>query len=135
MIERNEWVSGDSSIWNIDASYQTLRIQSRPRKIDLEIDVRSIPIKVRADLWHKQRRVSIGRNGISFGAERDLVIFRGMTFVGKSFSFNLCLEIEPGTRRVEIETLDNPTLKGPGIVQVGGSLEDAIQKYEDLKKD
>lgn len=52
VIEDNYWVSGDPSVFDLQADYHKLKINYRPSGVALRIDMRGEPLQVRARLWH-----------------------------------------------------------------------------------
>ncbi len=57
-IENNEWISGDHMPWDLESSFQWLKIRHRLRNIALEIDAKKTPIEIRADLMAKESKFS-----------------------------------------------------------------------------
>jgi hypothetical protein len=90
-IERNEWISGDALPWDMESSFQWLRIRRKIRDIELEIDARKYPFDIRADMWRK---------GVNFQLSPDSIMFKG---VKASVGFeNLCFV----AIRLEADTLN-----------------------------
>jgi hypothetical protein len=67
LIERNEWLSGDPSVWDMTSDHDRLKIWSASRKIALHIDARAMPVYLRADLWHAGQLVRLNSTGIRWG--------------------------------------------------------------------
>ena len=63
-IEDNEWRTGDPLPWDLDFGFRRLSIRNAPREIALEIDARTDPVRVRAELWRSGERVGVGSRGI-----------------------------------------------------------------------
>jgi hypothetical protein len=80
LIERNEWISGDPMPWDLESSFQWLRIRNESRHIALEINSRELPIEIRADLWRKGQNFQLGPSQIKFNG-----IIQGFQLM------NLCL--------------------------------------------
>jgi hypothetical protein len=59
LIENNEWLSGNPSPWDIDASYQKLEIREKKGQIALDLNLKETPIRLRARLWWKGHMISI----------------------------------------------------------------------------
>lgn len=88
-IDGNEWISGDRLPWDLACSFQWLRIRSKPRDIELEIDARSYPFEIHADMWRK---------GVNFQLTPDSLKFNGISSRGTLR--NLCLV----AGRLEVDT-------------------------------
>lgn len=69
VIAHNEWVSGDPSLWDMTSDHDRLKIWSASRHIELDIDARATPVKLRADLWHEGHLIRLNASGISWGEE------------------------------------------------------------------
>lgn len=80
-IERNEWISGDPLPWDLESKFQWVRIRRKLRDIELEIDARRFPIKLRADMWRKGVNFQLRPNKLIFNAPemrmRDISFARG----------------------------------------------------------
>lgn len=66
LIERNEWVSGDASVWDMTSDHDRLKIRSGSRKIALHIDARAEPVRVSADLWFSGQLVRLSARGLTW---------------------------------------------------------------------
>lgn len=73
-IERNEWVSGSITPWDIEYKYRLLRIRKHKGSVDLTIDARKNPTNIRANLWWKGHLIfadpnilRVDRQGIDIG--------------------------------------------------------------------
>jgi hypothetical protein len=86
-IEKNEWISGDPMPWDLESSYQWLRIRHKLGQIGLDIDAREEPIQLKADLWRKGQHFSLSPSRIEFngfdGRMRGIA-FQDSTFIGAS---------------------------------------------------
>lgn len=49
-IDQNGWISGDVGIWDIESDHQRLKIRSRKGQIRLDLNTKSDPISLSADL-------------------------------------------------------------------------------------
>jgi hypothetical protein len=67
VVDRNEWVAGDSTAWDLSADHHALKIWTASREIGVEIRAKDTPIQVRADLWHAGQLVRLSARGIEFG--------------------------------------------------------------------
>lgn len=84
-IDRNEWVTGSTLPWDLEARYKWLRVRSKDRKIALEIDAREFPVNVRAQLWRKGQCFSLSRRLLKFNGIVRNVGFKDLCFVGIHF--------------------------------------------------
>lgn len=50
-IERNEWIAGDPTLWDLKADYQVLRLRSRRYDVLLDINAKKDPLTVRGQFW------------------------------------------------------------------------------------
>lgn len=98
-IERNEWISGDPTPWDIEADWQTLTLREKARKISISIDAKKIPLQLRGEFWRSGKRVSIGK---------DAVMIRGNAVLGLQ---NLAL-VGGG---IQLNT-DNETIAAGGAI-------------------
>jgi hypothetical protein len=100
-IERNEWITGTAMPWDIESGYQWLTIRHRKRAIVVDIDLRSTPIKIRADLWHKQCHFGLDSTGVTFDGkvkanfQTSNLCYVGMRFLVNSTSKQLILDPYP----------------------------------------
>lgn len=69
IIDRNEWVSGDSSIWDLECDHQILKIRQAPRRIALTLNAQGSPARIRADLWNRGQLVSLNSAGVKVQGE------------------------------------------------------------------
>lgn len=69
VIDHNEWISGDPSLWDMTSDHDRLKIWSASRRIALDLDARATPVKLRADLWHKGQLIRLNASGISWDGE------------------------------------------------------------------
>jgi hypothetical protein len=61
----NEWVTGESSPWDIEFRYNYMRVRSELRKIDLEIDARSEPLSLSGMLRLRRHEFRLQDSGLS----------------------------------------------------------------------
>lgn len=80
-IERNEWISGDPLPWDLESKFQWLRMRRKLRDIQLEIDARKFPIRLRGDFWRK---------GNNFQLRPNDLIFDGMSGRMRDIGFTNC---------------------------------------------
>jgi hypothetical protein len=66
VIEQNEWLSGDPSLWDMRSDHDRLKLWVRGRQISLNIDARRTPVRVSAELWHNRQLVRLSRTGVTW---------------------------------------------------------------------
>lgn len=64
IVDRNEWVAGDPSIWDLECDHQVLKIRQAPRRIALILNAQGSPARIRADLWNRGQLVSLNSDGV-----------------------------------------------------------------------
>jgi len=85
-VERNEWISGDPLPWDLESKYQWIRLRKKLRDIDLEIDARKFPIRIRADMWKNGQNILLNPKGIYFnGVAGKHIGIIGGCYVGGYF--------------------------------------------------
>lgn len=87
-INRNEWVSGDSLPWDIEADWQMLTLRERARQIAISINAKSVPLQVTGEFYRLGKRVVINRNGIQVGGRSGCGISE-VALVGASLEIDL----------------------------------------------
>ena len=70
LIEQNEWVAGDPTIWDMESGHQRLTIRQSRRRISLDIDAKNEPVLLRAELWQNRRLISLNPAGMRFDGNR-----------------------------------------------------------------
>ncbi|MEK7439411.1 MAG: HNH endonuclease [Chloroflexota bacterium] len=58
-IDKNEWVSGDPTPWDIDASYQKLKIRKKKGLVALDLNLQQMHVYIKANLWWKGHLILI----------------------------------------------------------------------------
>lgn len=81
-IKDNEWISGNPLPWDLESRFQSLKIRRKLRDIQLEIDVKRFPMKIRADFWRKNQNISVNQNGIFINGVVKNSGFSNLGFVG-----------------------------------------------------
>jgi hypothetical protein len=99
-IDRNEWITGDAALWDIEYGFRYLNLHRAHRNIVLDIDARQDPIRLRADLWRHGNNIQLGPPG-----DHDVVV----TGMGQRFSLvagmnghNMCVHVDPWRRSIGI---------------------------------
>lgn len=81
-IHRNEWISGDPMVWDLEADHQKLLIRQRLGDVRLRLRV-SDPMSLTALLWREGNRIDIRPTGVSIdGIKVQGVGFDELCFVG-----------------------------------------------------
>jgi hypothetical protein len=89
VIERNEWVSGDVSVWDLEADYQKLIIREKKGRVSLKIDAHKPVLMVSAHLWHAGQMVKLSPVGLTFnGAAIKKSGIRDLGLVGLRLEFD-----------------------------------------------
>ncbi len=97
IIDKNQWESGDSRIWDLEYKYNFLKIQRKSRDITLKLDARTNPVEIiRADFWRKKQHYRINKCGLIFNGvvtDSELIIC----------SFNKCyINVDTKKKRLEL---------------------------------
>jgi hypothetical protein len=108
IVERNEWVSGDTSVWDLACGYRWLRIRARKRQVLLEVDASSFPIRVRASLWKEGKQIFVGPRGLAFGGQQKSIQWFNMTFAAMHFSFDAFDERAPEGPTIDLKPVPDP---------------------------
>jgi hypothetical protein len=99
LINKNEWVSGDPIPWDIEASYQHLKIRKKKGLIALDLNLQQTPVYIKANLWWKGHLILISPSILRMDRNELDCQFIGCTFYGSSLSFHTTpkpkLEIVP----------------------------------------
>jgi len=64
VIEDNEWLTGDPLPWDLESDWQRLRLRLAARRIALDVQAKTDPVAVRADLWRRGQRIRLSLNGV-----------------------------------------------------------------------
>jgi hypothetical protein len=108
LIERNEWIAGETGVWDLEAGYRWMKLRQRKGKIALEIDGTQWPIKIRASLWGEGRQIFVGPRGLAFGGVQRSVQWFNLTFAATYFSFDAFEEPGPGAGKIALRPVPNP---------------------------
>jgi hypothetical protein len=77
-IVDNEWITGDPTIWDMEAKWQLLKLNVGPRKIALRIDARRQPLTLRAELWRHGVHVRLLPSGVYLPQTRNAITQIGL---------------------------------------------------------
>lgn len=72
-VRDNQWITGADLPWDLYAKWRHVKLRSEPRKIELEVDARQSPVKVRGTFWKK---------GDWFEATENIMQSAGMGIIG-----------------------------------------------------
>lgn len=129
LIDNNEWISGDPLPWDLESSFQYLKIRHKLRKIALEIDARKSPTELRADLWYK---------GQNFQLDPQKILFNSV--VQNSGFINICfvaLQLVVDTKSRSFGLRPNPKIGNASIVSwpsVKERIQRGVKAWEKLIK-
>lgn len=101
-IVNNEWISGDVDLWDIESSFQYLKIRSKNRKIDLEIHTNADIISLRADLWKDGQNIKLDSERITINEKLENTGISGICVVG--MLINISTE---SAKRIELAVSPN----------------------------
>lgn len=128
-IENNEWVSGDPLPWDLESSFQWLKIRHKSRNIVLEVNAKKFPIEIRADLWQK---------GQNFQLTPSQIQFNGV--VEDFSSINLCyvaMRLVADTSKKQLRLEPDPRFGGSGAfiscADISQRIERGLKFWEQLK--
>lgn len=94
IIERNEWISGDPAIWDMESGHQRLVIRQDHRKILLNLDAKNEPLRLKAELWRRGRFIRLNQAGITI----DGHLPGSPTGIGYLGLVDISLSLESGTQ-------------------------------------
>ena len=123
-INENDWISGNSEPWDLEASYQYLKIRHKKRQIALEVNTKQEPIMLRCTLWYNGQKFDISNNRILFNGVKKGIGMENIDFVGKRLIAN--------TNTENFEINDSSHVK-KGCIAVGQSIETCLQLWEENK--
>lgn len=107
LIEDSEWISGDPSVFDLEAGYRRLTIRSAPRQIALDLNAGVVPALMRADLWVAGLLIRLSPNGLIVRGLPPL--FEGITDRDASITdlglVGLALNINTGDSTVTLHTM------------------------------
>jgi hypothetical protein len=88
LIEHNEWMTGDASVWDIIAKFQRLEIKRKAGEISLSVDARDEVLRVRGQLWGSGIRVVASRKELCVYRNHKASFQGGLALVGIAFDIN-----------------------------------------------
>jgi hypothetical protein len=123
VIERNEWIAGSPSTFDMQADYQKLQINYSKSGVALRIDARGEPLQLRARLWHNGYLIDLRPSGVAWhggGGIKDL----GLA--------GLSLHLHTDTGVIDVKP--QPSVKQGALMGAADPLERLLQtKNEYLK--
>jgi hypothetical protein len=100
LIDRNDWVTGDAAVWDIEYGFRHLTLRRAHGDIVLSIDARQDPVRLRANLWKHGNNIQLGPPG-----EQDVIVtgmgrrwFMGSIMTGH----NMCVHVDTYRRVIGI---------------------------------
>ncbi|MFB7085522.1 hypothetical protein [Streptomyces sp. NPDC056296] len=83
LIEDNEWLSGDTTVWDMESDHQKLVVRSAANHVALNLNMKGEPAHLRAKFWHggylvDLRGIGIRINGRNAGQQISDLAFAGM---------------------------------------------------------
>jgi len=83
LIEDNEWLSGDATVWDMESDHQKLVVRSAANHVALNLNMKGEPAHLRAKFWHggylvDLRGIGIRVNGKNAGQQISDLAFAGM---------------------------------------------------------
>ncbi|MFZ3567874.1 hypothetical protein ACOKM5_13020 [Streptomyces sp. BH097] len=106
LVQDNEWISGDATVWDMESDHQKLVVRSAANRVALNLNVKGEPAHLRAKFWHAGymvdlRGIGIRINGVDAGQE----LAEGLAFAG------MALDLNTEMRRVQlVPQLENALL-------------------------
>jgi len=119
-IIQNEWVSGDPSVWDLEATYQRLTVRRKAGDVRLRLNVAAEPMRLRAQLHKNGHLEDISPQGIfvnSLEAAGPSMAMEGVCFVA--------MRIDVDTTRPAFGLVPDSRYGGGSMV-VGGTPLDAL---------
>lgn len=105
--------------WDIESSFQWLKLRHKLKEIFLEIDVRKFPIELKADLWRKKQNFQLNSQEILFNGVVVNVGFADICFVA--------LQLAADTFSKKFMSKSFPQI-GHGCIVSWPDLEERIQR-------
>ncbi|MCL5745091.1 MAG: hypothetical protein M1541_14390 [Acidobacteria bacterium] len=96
LIDKNEWITGDAGLWDIESSYQRLILRCGRYNVKLDINTKVDPVEFRATLWF---------NGVRFGLAPSKLQFRGVQAIAEFTGariYNQAIVVSTKTQTFEI---------------------------------
>ncbi|NGO46468.1 HNH endonuclease [Streptomyces sp. YC419] len=114
LIQDNEWISGDATVWDMESDHQKLVVRSSANRVALNLNMKGEPAHLRAKFWHSGymvdlRGIGIRVNGVNAGQH----LSEGLAFAG------MALDLDTEIPRVQL----TPQLKNGFLVSEHNPLE------------
>ena len=88
-IINNDWISGDSTVWDLWSSYQKIKIKTKLGDIRLDIDASVIPVRLKAKLNKHKKMIEISPSKItSVGGNGGHLSIGNIAAYNTNFNFN-----------------------------------------------
>ncbi|NVK85677.1 MAG: hypothetical protein HWE21_15235 [Cytophagia bacterium] len=127
-IKDNEWVSGDFIPWDIESSFQILKIRNKKYDIALDINAKEIPLMINGKIWHNQHLIKLTSKGIFFNAKKSSGQISDICFVGS----NLELDTNEGVFSICPHPVYNGHSMIPGTIE--RKIKEGTEAFNRLKK-
>jgi hypothetical protein len=82
LIDKNEWLTGDPAVWDVEAAHQRLTIRMKPRDIRLSVDASVEPMRLRASLRKAGQQIDFKPRGIEINGVVEDAGVRYLGLVG-----------------------------------------------------
>lgn len=82
LIQDNEWISGDSNIWDLTFGFNWIRILKKSREVSLYIDASTYILRITGNFWRKRHFFKCDKNRIRVGYSSTPSKILNMGFVG-----------------------------------------------------
>jgi hypothetical protein len=82
LIDKNEWLTGDPAVWDVEAAHRRLTIRMKPRDIRLSVDASVEPMRLRASLRKAGQQIDFKPRGIEINGVVEDAGVRYLGLVG-----------------------------------------------------
>jgi len=82
LIDKNEWLTGDPAVWDVEAAHQRLIIRMKPRDVRLSVDASVEPVRLRASLRKAGQQIDFKPRGIEINGVVENAGVRHLGLVG-----------------------------------------------------
>ncbi|HSW96328.1 MAG TPA: HNH endonuclease signature motif containing protein [Candidatus Saccharimonadales bacterium] len=114
VIDKNEWISGDVKLWDIQADHQKLVINKTHGQIELEINTQGNIILIKAKLWYNKQSIRLNSTGLYFNGPANNITVKDLGFVNQRFDIdtqNKTVKITPNVANGIIVSEYDPKLR------------------------